>query len=391
MNLGRKILSRARRTYEKRLALGSLAPSRPIVMFQSDDWGRVGIPSAEMIEKLRAEGATVGESAWDYYGLESERDVIELGDLLEGFRDRDGRRPTMTANFVMANADLPRMRDEHFQEFRWISLSSGFPAPWSGNLLAAYLENRDRGVFEPGLHGFTHFNTSEMLACLREDSDRGRRARLLVANDVPYLASYTPEYNFALASRRRDERLLGYRAQLDWIAQGIELFQQAFGEIPRTVCAPGYRANATTARIWRQFGIESMQSVGDQPLTTESGLLQLHRNVEFEPVLSENDVVPRALAQAARAVSRGTPVVVCTHSINYITRFVRRAEDSRELLRRLITSLLELYPDLRFASARDVFAAWREERSGWFSAPSPIHRSNRRRTVEHDAVGLHHT
>jgi hypothetical protein len=193
-----------------------------------------------------------------------------------------------------------------------------------------------------------------------------------------------------LARRRGGERLLGYRAQLDWIGQGIELFQQAFGEIPHTVCAPGYRANSTTARIWRRFGIESMQNVGDQPLATENGLLQLHRNVEFEPALSENDVVPRALAQAARAVSRGTPVVVCTHSINYITRFVRRAEDSREVLRRLITSLLELYPDLRFASARGVFDAWREERSGWFSSPSATHRSNRRRAAEHNAAGMHH-
>src|SRR5260221_3607135 len=278
----------------------------------------------------------------------------------------------------MPNADLQRMRRGGYYDFRWIGVESGFPPPWSGNLMPAYRANIQRGVFEPGLHGFTHFNTSELMACLRENSARGQRARILSEFDVPYLASYTPEYNFALESPRGNERFLESGAQEDWIRAGIELFTRAFGGPPRTVCAPGYRSNSVTRRLWRRLGIESMQYVGTQPLTTVGGLVQLNRNVEFEPVLGERDAVSVALRQAERTVSRGTPIVICTHSINYLTRFVESAERSREMLRELLTSLLKLFPDLRFAGAVEVAKAWKSERRGWFSAPSLHQRANRR-------------
>src|SRR4029077_14535485 len=140
--------------------------------------------------------------------------------------------------------------------------------------------NIESCLFEPGLHGFTHFNAIEMIACLNEDSDRGKRARILAERDVPYLASYTPEYNFALVSRRDGERFLDAAAQESWVRSGIELFIDAFGIFPRTACAPGYRANSVTRRIWRTLGVESCQSVGDAPLATSRGLLQLNRNVQ---------------------------------------------------------------------------------------------------------------
>ena len=376
MNIA-NVVSRVRRSLAFGSAVGAQSPRRPIVMIQSDDWGRVGIPSVETIERLRNHYANIGESKWDFYGLETEGDIVALGEMLTTVKDLDGNSPCVTANFVMANADLPRMRDERYREFRWIPITRGFPDPWKEDLVPLYRSYIDKGVLEPGLHGFTHFNASEMVACLNEDSERGQRARLLAECEVPYLASFTPEYNFALISRRDGERFVGRRVQEAWVRSGVELFVEAFGKQPHTTCAPGYRADATTKSIWRAHCIESCQSVGLLPLKTSDGLVQLSRNVSFEPVLSEDDVISVALREAQRAVLFGTPIVICTHSINYVTRFVGAAERSRELLRQLLLSLLERFPDLRFASAAEVTRAWRENRADWFWDPSAEQRARR--------------
>jgi hypothetical protein len=358
-------------------SLSALAPRRPIVVIQSDDWGRVGIPSLKALDDLREAGIKVGASRWDHYGLESEDDLVQLGKLLAGIADCDGNSPCLTANFVMANADLGRMREERYDAFRWIGIGEGFPKPWADNLMPAYRALIARGHFEPALHGFTHFNVLELLACLREESERGERARLLVKNEVPYLASVTPDYNFALVSRQGGEHFMSERDQADWISTGVKLFTDAFGIKPATACAPGYRANLVTRKLWQQAGIESAQVVGTQPVSEKGGLVETQRNVSFEPALYDGDVVGRARAEARRAVRKGLPIVICSHSINYITRFTAAAETGRAALRKLLTGLLEEFPSLRFASTKSLAESWKAASQDWFCGPTLTQRLRR--------------
>jgi hypothetical protein len=355
----------------------ALAPKRPIVVIQSDDWGRVGVPGIEALERVKAAGANVGASGWDRYGLETAGDLESLGELLASFADRDGNAPCMTANFVMANADFSRMREERYASFRWIAITDGFPEPWNENLMPAYRDLIRCNLFEPALHGFTHFNTQVMMACLREDSDRGRRARLLAENDIPYLASYTPEYNFALTIRDGDERFMDDDYQSSWVATGARLFTEAFGHRPLTACAPGYRSNDVTQRLWRDAGIESLQTVGPRAISMTAGAVRVERNVAFEPVLGGGDVVARAMDAVRRAVRRGAPIVICSHSINYITRFTAGAERGRALLKTFLRAMLDEFPDLRFANTRSLVDAWKAADEGWFSEPSLAQRFRR--------------
>ena len=114
------------------------AVQRPVVLIQSDDWGRTGAPDRRCIDELRRAGLNVGQSPWDLYGLETEDDLERLGGCLEKIRDRDGNPACVTANFVMANADLRRMREQGYREFLWKSIDEGFPEPWTDSLAPAY-------------------------------------------------------------------------------------------------------------------------------------------------------------------------------------------------------------------------------------------------------------
>ncbi len=351
--------------------LYAIAPVRPIVVIQSDDWGRVGLPSLASMERLQAAGVPIGASPWDFYGLESEDDVIRLGDMLSEFCDGDGKPACFTANFVMANADLEWMRRENFQAFRWKSIDLGFPSPWSETLLPAYRRNIDRGLFYAGLHGFTHFNVSAMIKLLTETSARGDRMRQLACHGVPYLASLTPECNFALVERQgKDERFLPESDQESWIESGVSLFTRAFGQQPITTCAPGYRANEATFRIWQRYGLEAAQMIGQRGISASRALVILERNVAFEPALTRAAAVEKAIGAACRAVECGFPIIVCSHSINYISRFLGYAEEGRRHLGVLLRRLLEVFPNLRFAADCDIVLAWRTNDPGWFRPPT---------------------
>jgi hypothetical protein len=361
----------AKRSMAALSGLRNPAPVRPIVVFESDDWGRVGLPSLQSLKQLQDCGVPIGKSPWDFYGLESDEDILRLGDVLSKFRDVDGKQACFTANFVMANADLERMRREEFHTFRWIAINDGFPSPWNETLLSAYLCNIDRGTFYPGLHGFTHFNVPAMMKLLAETTTRGDRMRQLAALGVPYLASLTPECNFALVERDgMDERFLSEKDQEAWIETGVRLFGVAFGRKPATTCAPGYRANDTTLQIWRRHGLVTAQMIGRRGISASSQLTVLERNVAFEPALAPDGLLVKAMEQARRAVASGFPVVVCSHSINYMSRFLGSAEEGRRHLGELLHHLLIAFPDLRFATDADITSAWQRNDRGWFRSPT---------------------
>src|SRR5271166_3680659 len=142
----------------------ALAPVRPVVVMQSDDWGRVGVHDPKALDRLRRLGLAVGASKWDYYGHEDAEDLRSLGEVLAGTTDADGRSACLTVNMVMANADIRRMRSEGFEKFRFVPITDGLPVPWAESSLLEQYRNliADR-VFYPGLHGFTHFSPEGML------------------------------------------------------------------------------------------------------------------------------------------------------------------------------------------------------------------------------------
>ena len=56
---------------------------RPLVVLQSDDWGRVGIRDGEGWEELRSLGVNLGERNYDFYSLETAEDIEAIVSLLQ--------------------------------------------------------------------------------------------------------------------------------------------------------------------------------------------------------------------------------------------------------------------------------------------------------------------
>src|SRR5262249_29028739 len=112
---------------------------RPLLVLQSDDWGRVGVRDQEGLEQLRTSGIAPSENPYDLYTLETADDVIALRDLLKRHRDTTGRAAPMTMNFVMSNLDFARMSQDSFQKIVLLPLDQGLPGSWKRpGLVEAY-------------------------------------------------------------------------------------------------------------------------------------------------------------------------------------------------------------------------------------------------------------
>ena len=123
MNLVRKIWQRGLDL----LPIAGFHFDRPIVLLQSDDWGRCGLRDREGLEQLREAGLALGERPYDFYTLETAEDLDALSAVLKKHRDSSGRSPCVEMNFVPANLDFAKMRADNFRQIRLMALTDGLP------------------------------------------------------------------------------------------------------------------------------------------------------------------------------------------------------------------------------------------------------------------------
>ena len=74
MNLLQKLWQRGRDLFP----VAGFHFDRPLVLLQSDDWGRVGLRDQEGLEQLRSAGLALGERPYDFYTLETADDLRAL-------------------------------------------------------------------------------------------------------------------------------------------------------------------------------------------------------------------------------------------------------------------------------------------------------------------------
>jgi hypothetical protein len=131
----------------------ALSFSRPLVVLESDGWGRVGVRDREGYEQLRASGIHLGEHPYDYYSLEIAEDVVALRRMLKGHRDSTGRPPCLVMNFVLANLDFQEIANGGVQPLPLMPLHKGLPGQWKRpGLFEAYRQGISDNVFYPALH-----------------------------------------------------------------------------------------------------------------------------------------------------------------------------------------------------------------------------------------------
>jgi hypothetical protein len=333
---------------------------RPLVVFQSDDWGRVGLRDQEGLEQLRSAGITLGERPYDFYSLETADDLGELSGILSDHRDSAGRYPCLQMNFIVANLDFPRMRADGFQRVYTRPLAEGLPEPWRRpGLYDAYHEGIAAGIFHPAMHGLTHFCRAAVERNLTGDGKRADLLHTFWRAGTPYIHWRMPwiGYEYWDPEKPEEERFLAAPAQRELIGQAVGAFAKMFSMLPGSVCAPGYRADEETNKAWAQHGIRVAQNGPGAlvPPHFDHGILQLCRAIEFEPAVSPGLSVEDCLHQAENCFKAEVPAVVSIHSINFHSTVKNFRGRTLQLLDEFLTALESKYADLLYLHDGDLY------------------------------------
>ena len=343
--------------------------ARPLLVLQSDDWGRVGVRDKQGWDELRSSGLNLGERNYDFYSFETAEDVEAIVSLLGRHRDSTGRPACLGMNFIMANVDFAKVVAEDFRQIHLRALTEGLPDGWNRpGLFQAYREGISAGVLSPTVHGATHFCRPAAERYLNHPGERGALLRTLWKSGVPYIHWRMPWIGFEYSDPGENgrETFLSSEIQQGLIADTVKTFTSFFSKAPGSACAPGYRANQSTHDAWAKTGIQVAQS-GPGSITPPhfesygekndeaKTMLHLHRTMDFEPSAAQEFSLDACLRMAEDSFARGIPAIVSVHSINFHSTLKDFRTRTLTLLDDFLKALESRHPDLLYVRDEDVY------------------------------------
>lgn len=335
--------------------------NKKIVVFESDDWGMLGVRDLEVFERLKAKGYKLGERDCDYYSLELPEDLEALYGVLSKHSDTFGLPPVFTCNFILAKPDFEKIAKTGFREFHTLDLSHGVPGLWKNrdNLIEIYLKGIELGLVYPGYHGLCHFRYEAWLKALQN----GEPDILdCFEEHVSYIPSLRRDaFNYEYLANVNPIIFLSLSAQEERIKKGVEAFERIFGFQPVITTAPRYAWNCDTEQVWHKYGIRyigaanrqvSMASLSSHRLGERNqwGMTYLIRNVNFEPI--RNNACEDAFTEIDFLFNVQQPAILETHCINYFSSIKNFRDKSLERLDQLLYLIEEKYPDVVYLTSQ---------------------------------------
>jgi hypothetical protein len=334
---------------------------KKIIVFDSDDWGMLGIRDLEGFERLKAKGYNIGQKDCDYYSLELPEDLDALYSVLSKHRDSFGLPPIFTCNFIVARPDYEKIIKSGFREYHFLDISQGAPGMWENRdeLFNTYKEGIKRGLVFPGYHGLCHFNYDAWLVALRNGEPDLQEC---VKGHMSYIPSLRRDtFNYEYLAKVNPITFLPLSVQEEKIKKGIAVFKQIFGFSPVFSIAPKCVWNSDTEQIWHKYGIKYIGAGNRRPGMVDLpgnrlgeknqwGMIYLIRNVNFEPI--RKNACQDAFIEIDFLFKAQQPAIIETHCINYLSSIRNFREKSLEQLDNLLHLIEEKYPDVVYLTSK---------------------------------------
>jgi hypothetical protein len=344
--------------------------NRKIVVFESDDWGSIRMPSKEVYENLLKKGIRVDNLSYNKYdSIASEKDLTGLFEILHSVKDRNGNPAVITANTIVANPDFDKIKasgfDAYFYEPFTVTLKR---YPDHARSFKLWKEGMSAGVFKPQFHGREHLNVTRWMRALRHDLGNVRLAFNYRMFDLSTSLSISGNsFMEALNYESTNE----FEFQKESIIEGLQLFEQLFGYKSRSFIAPCYTWSNELNKTLKNCGVNTFQGGRYQfePKAGKEhkfkkhfhytgqrnnlGQVYLTRNAEFEPSQNNDfDWNNEVISQMAIAFRWNKPAIIQTHRLNFIGSInPSNREANLPMFAELLKMIIKKWPDIEFMSS----------------------------------------
>jgi hypothetical protein len=342
---------------------------KKVVVIECDDWGGIGVPSVEAYRSLKSAGLPMDDSRYSRFDtLESAADLEALFDVLSRHKDSNGRAAVMSPFYNTANPDYEKIRANGFMNYEREPLLTSIRQRAKGDVVSAWAEGINAGVWMPEYHGREHIATAMWLRALQ-----GTDEKIKTAFDYRF-ASYSPLGTPKVALNFRPNFYVENEADLNNLkhdmVDGISLFFEAFGFFPTVFNAPNgvfidgfdqhliqhnIRYNAVPRQrldrdVNGQYRLKTFRT-GDK---TPHGMTVYVRNCNFEPTEKSYAGLGHILSQIQGAFMCGKAAVIGTHRVNFVGGMEEenRVKGLNEL-DRLLTAITKKWTDVVFMSAKE--------------------------------------
>lgn len=344
--------------------------SRKLVVFESDDWGAIRMPGRRAYEQLLNEGIRVDRSPYDRLDcLENRDDFQALMNVIDAHSDTYGRPAVFTFNTVMGNPDFEAIERDGFERFHHQHFSDSYRYYYEEDFLGEWKQAMERGFIRPQFHGREHLNTPLWMADLRAGHAETHIAfrNRFYGLQTKTSSRWQKNYSAAYCAESMDQM----QAISEIASEGLALFEQTFGYKSKTFVACNYFLPWELEQHLSHEGVRHIQTQRGymQPMPSLQGAPRARyrrtgqknkfgqrygvRNVLFEPYLDEtSDWAEKALVEVNQAFNVGTPAIVCTHRINYVSGMDMKHRDRcLRYLNRFLSGLFQRWPDVEFITS----------------------------------------
>lgn len=339
-----------------------------IVVFESDDWGSIRMPSQEVYRHLINSGISLNKNPYNRFdSLETADDFEALYSVLTKFSDHKGNAPILTANFIMANPDFDKIASSNFESYYFESFRDTYQRSNNSKNSWDILQQGIReNLIKPQFHGREHLNVNHWLNLLKQNH---RQVKAAFEQGVFCLdldgASLRRENLMASFdySTNEEKQFIEYS-----VVEGLQMFEENFGYKSASMIAPcnvwGNHIEVVAAAQNVKF-IQSLRGRNipqpgpaykrDFPVMgqqNKNGQFYLVRNVYFEPATSNSyNWVNNAIAKIEAAFFWNKPAVISSHRLNFAgTMDPENRARNLAMLSELLSQIMLRWPDVEFMS-----------------------------------------
>jgi hypothetical protein len=346
--------------------------NKKIIVFESDDWGGISMPSRKVYNKLLRKGIKVDQDPYlKFDSLASEDDLNALFSLTNSFKDKNGNPPIIGFNTNTGNPDFEAIKKDNFKKYHFEPFTVTLQRyPNHSGSFKLWNEAIENNLMLPFYHGREHLNPLFWLEELTSQNPELNLAFDLGLNKLPksYYNSKSGILNSAFYPRNQKE----YDFMMDSLIEGLNQFENIFNMPAQSFIATGYFWNRKIEPELAKRGIQSIQGLPVQKEPLKNGKLNkilnytgkrnafeqiyLVRNAFFEPsLINKDNQVGECLKRIEKSFKNNKPAIISSHRLNFIGSIeISNRESNLKQFDLLLKGILKNWPDVEFMSSAQL-------------------------------------